>query len=154
MFDISEKLIVEQSDEICAVPQISWEDSSWKDLSLVSDEEVSTLSHAKDYVFTDSALCLWEGESEPNIKYCVGRTSWCGSKVHHNTELWTQLTENRCTSSGIFSKDHHIAAHQQRPWVHDQNVRSITIQRTTYLHVDFQWHHMGSEDNETECIAN
>ena len=30
MFDMSEKLISEQSDETCGVNTISWEDSSWK----------------------------------------------------------------------------------------------------------------------------
>ena len=51
MFDISEKLIAEQSDEINGVNTINWEDSSWKYLSLVGDEEVGSLSHAKVYVF-------------------------------------------------------------------------------------------------------
>ena len=58
MFDISDKLIVEQSDGIFGVSQISWEDSSWKQLSLAGDEEVVSLSHAKVYVFSDSVLCL------------------------------------------------------------------------------------------------
>ena len=35
-FDISEKLIFEQSDEIYGVNTINWEDSSWKYLSFVS----------------------------------------------------------------------------------------------------------------------
>ena len=51
MFEISEKLILEQSDEIFGVSQISWESSPWKQLSLVNDEEVISLSHAKVYVF-------------------------------------------------------------------------------------------------------
>ena len=58
MLDISEKLIVGQSDEIFGVSQISWESSPWKQLSLVNDEEVISLSHAKVYVFSDSVLCL------------------------------------------------------------------------------------------------
>ena len=58
MFDISEKLIVEQSDEISGVPQISWESSPWKQLSLVNDEENISLSNAKVHVFSDSVLCL------------------------------------------------------------------------------------------------
>ena len=33
MFDISEKLIAEQSDEIYGVNTINWVDSSWKHLS-------------------------------------------------------------------------------------------------------------------------
>ena len=58
MFDISEQLIVGQSDEIYGVTPMNWEDSLWKQLSLVSDEEVISLSHATVYVFSDSVLCL------------------------------------------------------------------------------------------------
>ena len=54
MFEISEKLILEQSDEIFGVSQISRESSPWKQLSLVNDEEVISPSHAKVYVFSDS----------------------------------------------------------------------------------------------------
>ena len=49
MFDTSEKLIVGQSDEIVGVTPINWEDSSWRQLSLVSDEEVISLSHAVEH---------------------------------------------------------------------------------------------------------
>ena len=48
MFDISEKLISEQSDEISGVKIMNWEDASWKYLPLIGDEQVS-------------------------IKYCMGR---------------------------------------------------------------------------------
>ena len=41
---------------ILGVSQISWEDS-WKQLSLVNDEEVISLSHAKVEVFSDFVLC-------------------------------------------------------------------------------------------------
>ena len=56
MFEISEKLILEQSDEIYGMSTIDWEHSSWKYLSLVGDEEVVSLLHTKVYVLTDSAL--------------------------------------------------------------------------------------------------
>ena len=58
MFDIYEKLIVGQSDKIYGVTPINWEDSLWKQLSLVSAEKAISLSHAKVYVFSDSVLCL------------------------------------------------------------------------------------------------
>ena len=64
MLEISEKLILEQSDGIFGVSQVSWEDS-WKQLSLVSDEEVISLSHAKVYVFSDSVLCLGKMNQNP-----------------------------------------------------------------------------------------
>ena len=54
MFDISETLIVGQSDEIYGVTPINWEDSSWKYFSLVGDEEVISLSNTKVYTFSDS----------------------------------------------------------------------------------------------------
>ena len=54
MFDISEKLISVHSDEIYGVNTINWEDSSWKYLSLIGDEEVISLSHTRVYVFSDS----------------------------------------------------------------------------------------------------
>ena len=65
MFHISEKLIVEHSDDIFGVSQISWEDSPWRQLSLVNDEEVISLSHAKVYVFSDSVLCLGKVNQNP-----------------------------------------------------------------------------------------
>ena len=65
MFEISEQLILEQSDEIFEVSQISWESSPWKQLSLVNDEEVISLSHAKVYVFSDSVLCLGKVNQNP-----------------------------------------------------------------------------------------
>ena len=71
MFEISEQLILEHSDEIFGVTPINWEDSSWKQLS---HEEVISLSHSKVYELPDSVLCLGKNEREPNIKYCLGTT--------------------------------------------------------------------------------
>ena len=65
MFDISEKLIIEQSGEIFGVTPINWEDSSWKQFSLVNDEEVISLSHAKVFVFSDSLFCLGKKNQNP-----------------------------------------------------------------------------------------
>ena len=71
MFDISEKLITEQSDEIFGVNTINWEDSSWKYLSLVGDEEVISLQRTKVYVFSDSVLCLGKMNQNP-----ISNTVW------------------------------------------------------------------------------
>ena len=72
MFNLSEKLTIGQSDETFGVSPINWEDSSWNQLSLVIDEEVTSLSHAKVCVFR---FCVipWKDAPEPNIKYCLGR---------------------------------------------------------------------------------
>ena len=71
MLEISEKLILEQSDEIFGAFQISWESSPWEQLSLVNDEEVISLSHAKVYVFSDSVLCLGRMNQNP-----ISNTIW------------------------------------------------------------------------------
>ena len=69
VFDISEKLISEQSDEIYGVTTICWEDFSWKYVSLIGDEDVISLSHAKVYVFSDSVLCLGKMNENPQSNY-------------------------------------------------------------------------------------
>ena len=74
---------------------MNWEDSSWKQLSLVSDEEVISLSHAKVYVFQiDSVFCLGKVNQNP-ISNSVWEENLVGLKIHHSTELWTQLTESQ-----------------------------------------------------------
>ena len=55
MFDISEKLVSEQ-DETCGLGTIDLENSSWKSLSLIGDEQVISLQRTKVYVFSDLVL--------------------------------------------------------------------------------------------------
>ena len=56
MFDISEKLITEQSDESYGMSTINWEHSSWKYLSLVGDEQVISLLHTQKFTYSQ-ILC-------------------------------------------------------------------------------------------------
>ena len=127
MFDTAEKLIVGQSGEIFGVTPINWEDSSRKQLSLINDEEVISLSNAKVYVFSDSVSR--KDESERNIKFCLGR------KIELVQEFITiqNFGRNRRRTNGIrvkyFPRIHHIAALQQSPWFHVQNERSRTISK-------------------------
>ena len=86
IFDISEKLITEQSDEIYGVIPSNWEDSPWRQLSLVNDEEVISLSHAKVYVFSDPVLCL--GKVNPNPQSSTvweEKLSWFKSSPQYRT---------------------------------------------------------------------
>ena len=84
MFDISEKLISEQSDEIYGVNTINWEDSSWKYLSLVGDEEVTSLSHTMVYVFSDSVSCLGKVNENPQSNYALeNRLTWLKSSTEY-----------------------------------------------------------------------
>ena len=90
MFERSEHLILKWSDEILKVSQISWESSPWKQSSLVISQ----------------ILCfVLERWIRTQYQTLLGNDSWNDSKIHHNTELWTQLTENRWNSSEMFSQD-------------------------------------------------
>ena len=150
MFDISEKLIVGQSDEIFGVTSINWEDSSWKHLSLVSDEEVISLSHAKVYVFSDSVLCLEKVNQNPGSNSAwEEKLSWFKDSSQYRTlvTIDEDLMEFEWNIFPGFTT-------LQSPRVNDQNGWSITSQRTHYLHVDVQWHHMENYRQWTGCIAN
>ena len=86
MFDISEKLVSEQSDEIYGVKKINWEDSSWKYLSLIGDEQVISLLHAKVYVFSDSVLCLGKVNENPQSNIArEDRLTWIKSSLEYRT---------------------------------------------------------------------
>ena len=53
MFDKSEKLISEQSDEIYGISTINWEHSSSKYVSLTDAEQVISLQRTKVHIFPD-----------------------------------------------------------------------------------------------------
>ena len=108
MFNMSEKLVSEQSDEIYGVKTINWQNSSWKYLSLIGDEQVISLQRTKVYVFSDSVLCL--GKIHEKLAQTQHwKKDWRGSKVHRNTETWTELM----VSQEYFPRIHHIAAQPQ-----------------------------------------
>ena len=144
MFDISEKLIAEQSDEIYGVTTINWADSSWKHLSLIGDEEVISLSHAKVYVFSDSVLCLGKVNENPQSNTVrEEKLTWFKSSPQYRA-LDTIDGEANGIRVEYFPRIHHIAALQQSPRVLVKNERkSRRIYRTDHLHVDVQRHLMG-----------
>ena len=155
IFEVSEKLILEKSDEIYGISTTNWEHSSWKDLSLVGDEEVLSLVHTKVYVLTDSVLCLGKVNENPksNIAW-EDRLKWLKSSPEYRAldkinghpmefewnifpgfttlELCTQVQE-------LLSK------------------LSVTPEKFTgriinmSMFNDISWR---SEDHERECIAN
>ena len=60
MFDTSEKLITEQSDEIYGMSTINWEHSSWKCLTLIGDVQVISLQRAKRSTYSQILYCALE----------------------------------------------------------------------------------------------
>ena len=103
----------------------------------------SSVSFMQRFMYSQILCYVSERWIRAQHQILFGSDSWNGSKIHHNTELLTQSTENRWNSSGIFPQIHYIGACPWRPKVHEQNGRTRTIPRTNYLHVDVQWHHVG-----------
>ena len=84
MFDISEKFVSEQSDEIYGVKTINWENSSSKYLSLIGDEQVISLQRTKVYVFSDSVLCLGKMNENPQSNMAwEDRLTWFKSSSEY-----------------------------------------------------------------------
>ena len=84
MFDISAKLVSEQSGEIYGVKTIDWEDFSWKHLSLIGDEKVINLQRTKVYLFPDSVLCLGKIHENPQSHTAwEDRLAWFKSRLEY-----------------------------------------------------------------------
>ena len=98
------------------------ENSTWKQSSLVNDEEVISLSHAK--VNCSQIVCyVLERWIRTQHQILFGSGSWNGSKIHHNTEHWIQSTEKRWNSIEIFSKDSQhwsVSAKSKSSWAKDE----------------------------------
>ena len=89
---------------IYGVNTIDWDDSSWKHLSLIGDEEVISLSQAKVYVFSDSALCLGNMNENPESNFAwEEKLTWFKSSSQYRT--LDTIDGEPMDSSGIFSQD-------------------------------------------------
>ena len=68
------------------VSRINWEDSPWKHLSLIGDEEIISFQRTKVYVFSDSVLCLGKMNEYPQSN-CAweDRLMWFKSSSQYRT---------------------------------------------------------------------
>ena len=155
MFDISEKMISEQSDEIYGVKTINWEDSSWKYLSLVGDEEVISLSHAKVYVFSDSVLCLGKMNENPQSNYAWEDTlTWFKSSPEYRAldRIDGEPIEfewNIFPGFTTLQLSHNVQELMSKMSVEPEEFTGRIIFMSMFN--DISW---GSKDNEQECESN
>ena len=105
MFEISEKLILEQSDGIFGVSHKSAGKFLHGNSYHWSVMKKSPVSRMQRFMYSRILCSVLERRMRTQYQILFGKNSWVGSKIHHNTERWTQLTENRWNSSGIFSQD-------------------------------------------------
>ena len=155
MFDVSEKLISEKSDEIYGVKTIKWEDSSWKYLSLIGDEQVISLLYTKVYVFSDSVLCLGKtnGNPQSNIAW-EDKLTWFKSSSEYRA-LDTIDGEPMEFEWNIFpgfttlQLCHKVQEQRSRLSVTPEKFSGRIIFMSMFN--DISW---GSQDNEKECESN
>ena len=65
----------------------------------------SSVHRMQRFMYFQILHCVLERWIRTQHPMLFGKKSWGGSKVHHNTELWTQLMESRWNSSWIFFQD-------------------------------------------------
>ena len=65
----------------------------------------SSVSRTRRFTYFQILCHALERCTRTHNQILFGKTSWRGSGVHHNTELWTQLMVSQWNSSGIFSQD-------------------------------------------------
>ena len=92
------KLIVGQSDEIYGVI-LHGNNYLW---SVMKKSSVSRMQRLRHSQIPRYVLERWIRTQHPML---FGNDSWIGSKIHHKTELWTQLMVSQWNSSGIFHQD-------------------------------------------------
>ena len=153
MFDTSEQLIIEQSGEIFVVSQISWKSCPWRQLSLVNDEEVISLSHAKVHVFSDSVLCLGKVNQNPASNNVLeAQLGWFEDSPQYRT-LETIDGEPMKLEWNILSGFTTLQlVDEVQKFINKMGDPAQFQGRIIFMSMfnDIKW---GTTDNEKECIA-
>ena len=155
MFDTSEKLIVGQSDETYGVNQINCK-ILYGNNFLWSMMKKSSVSRTRRFTYFQILCYALERWIRTQNQILFGNDSWIGSRVHHNTELWTQLTASQWNSSGIFSQDspHCSSATKSKSSCQKMSEEPEEFTRRIIFMSMFNDISWGSEDNKEECDAN
>ena len=131
MFVISEQLILEQSDEIFGVSQITWESSPWKQFK--SHQSLA----CKGYVFSDSVLCLGKvNQNRTSNTACERQLDWFKDSPQYRT-LDTIDGEPMEFEWNIFPGFTTLQLVDKVQKFKTYG-RTRTIPRTNHLHVDVQ----------------
>ena len=143
MFDISWKLIAEQSYESYGVNTNTWSDSSWKHLLLIGDEEVISLSNGKVYVFSDSVLCFGKMSENPQSNTVwEDKLTWFKSSSQYRA-LDTIDGEPMEFEWNIFPGFTTLQLCNKVQRFLNKNEQTVRkIHRTDHFHVDVQRHLM------------
>ena len=155
MFDISTKLVSEQ-DEIPGLETIGWENHSWKYLSLIGDERISSLQRTKVYVFSDSVLCFCKIFENPQSNdACEQRLGWIiSSQSNSNFDRIdgepTEFEWNIFTGFNTLQLSEEVKILLYRLGETPDNFTG----RIVFMLSMFNDISGGTKDNEKECLEN
>ena len=96
----------------------------------------------------------WKGESGPSIKYCLGTTVELVQRFTAIQKLWTQMTESRWNSNGVFPGFTTLQLVDEVRKLINKMVDPAQFQGRIIFMSMFNGIIWESEDNEHECIAN
>ena len=135
--------------------KIDWENSSWKYLSLIGDEEVINLQRTKVYVFSDSVLYLGTIHENPqsNIAW-EERLEWFKSSLEYRTldridGEPMELEWNIFQGFNTLQLSQEVQELMLRLYETPENFTGRIIFMSMFN--DISW---GSKDNKRECESN
>ena len=132
-----------------------WENSSWKYLSLIGDEQVISLQRTKVYVFSDAVLCLGKMNENPQSNYAwEDRLTWFKSSSEYRTldRIDGEAMEfdwNIFPGFTTLQVSHKIKELLLRLSVTPEKITGRIIFMSMFN--DISW---GSRDNKKECESN
>ena len=123
-------------------------------LSLVMKK--SSVSRTRRFTYSHILCNAMERWARTHNQILFGKINWCGSTVHHNTELWTPLMVSRWNSSGMFSQasPHCSSATKSKSSSQKKSKQPEEFNgRIIFMSMfnDISW---GSEENKREWNAN
>ena len=154
MFDISEKLISEQSDEIYGVKTINWK-TRHGSICLWLVMNKSSVYCTQRSTYSQILYCVLERWTKTLNQILLGKKNWIGSRVHHNTELWTidgepmEFEWNIFPGFNTLQLCHKVQELLSRLSVTPEKFNGRIIFMSMFN--DISW---GSKDNKKECEAN
>ena len=153
VFDISAKLVSEQSDEIYGVNTINWEDSSWN-IYLWLVVKKSSVSRTQRFTYFQIVLCLAKVNQNPTSNAVwEEKLSWFKDSPQYRT-LVTIDGEPMEFDWNIFPGFTTLQLVQEvQKFINRMGEPEQFQGRVIFMSMfnDISW---GSEDNEQECNAN
>ena len=105
----------------------------------------SSVSNAQGSIYLQILYCVLERYSRTANQTLHGNKDWSGSKVHQNTERWTELMVSRWNSSGISSQ---VFIHCRS--IRDSNAQLVPVHARRFR--SGQWSLLGP-DSERKCYS-